>query len=459
MNDFIFFLGRFHVLALHLPIGMLLLTVGLDILGRRSRHAALAQVLPMCWAATAITATLTAVLGLLHFSEGGFDGPSASAHRNYGIGVAASSLVVWFLAARQPSLYLRARVFSNSLLLFLVTMTGHYGGNLTHGSAWLLEYAPTPLRTLAGLPVRRAAPTDVAMADPWHDVVSPLLQSRCLTCHNADKRRGQLDLSSLESLLAGGESGAVVTAGNAADSELYRRITLPPEHEDYMPAEGKTALGDVQVQIVGWWINAGLPVDTTIAALAVDGSVAELLAVELGLAAPVLPAAAVSYPPVSRETLDQLMNQGWQIRFLSQQSNGLIVSVYSPGQQVSPAMLEALAAASPSIVELDLSTAGLTDELTAQLGSMSSLQMLDLGNNHLGDEGMAALAGFESLSVLNLHGNTKVTDAGLSQLYRLAKLERIYLWETGTSTAGIAALTAALPRLAVYGQSVMSNNE
>jgi uncharacterized membrane protein len=455
MTDFIFFLGRFHVLALHLPIGMLLLTVALDILSRRQRHASVAQVLPLCWAATAITATFTVVLGLMHFAEGGFDGPSASAHRNYGIGVAASSLAVWFLVACLPPLYLRVRTASNALLLFLVTMTGHYGGNLTHGSSYLVEYAPETFRALAGMPARRATPTDVALADPWHDVVRPILQSRCMTCHNADKQRGQLDLSSLEALHAGGEHGAVITPGSSAGSDLYRRITLSPEHVDYMPAEGKTALSSAQVAIVGWWIDAGLPADTTINQLAADATITELLAMELGLVAPELSATA-SYPLISREALDQLIQQGWQVRQLSQQSNGLIVSVLSPGQHLSRAMLEALAAAGASIVELNLAAGGLTDDMLALLADMPSLETLDLGSNQLGDAGLGALSSFKTLRVLNIHGNPGITDAGLGQLQGLSKLERIYLWGTSTSSEGVAELATVLPQLAVHGESVMA---
>ena len=123
------------------------------------------------------------------------------------------------------------------------------------------------------------------MADPWHDVIAPMLQSRCGSCHNPDKQRGQLDLSSLDALLVGGESGAVVLPGNAEGSDLYKRVTLPESHENFMPAEGKTPLTQEQVQILGWWIDAGLPAETSVSALSVDEETAALLSVELGLVA------------------------------------------------------------------------------------------------------------------------------------------------------------------------------
>lgn len=459
MNDFIFFLGRFHVLALHLPIGILLLTVALDLLSRNSRHSYLVQALPLCWAATTITAMVTVVLGLMHFSEGGFDGATASAHRNYGISVAVISLVVWYLAARRQSLYLLVRLFSNAVLLFLVTMTGHYGGNLTHGSTYLVEYAPAPLRALAGLPTRRPTPIDVGAADPWHDVVRPLLQARCLSCHNEDKRRGELDLSSLDGLLAGGENGPVVATGNAAGSDLYRRITLPQDHEDVMPAEGKTALTEAQIRILGWWIDAGMPVDTEISQLGIENIVVELLAAELGLATTGTASEAAPYPEIPLEALEQLTTKGWLVRLQSQQSNGLFVSLYSPRQEVPPEMLETLISASPSIVDLDLAGTGLDDVTLGLIGNMPVLETLNLGDNEITDESMTLVAGFQSLHVLNLHGNSGVTDAGLAQLFPLSNLQSLYLWRTGTSPAGIAALRLALPRLTIHDGSSISELE
>ena len=43
MQDFIHFVGRFHVLALHLPIGILVVAVILDWVARVERYRALAR--------------------------------------------------------------------------------------------------------------------------------------------------------------------------------------------------------------------------------------------------------------------------------------------------------------------------------------------------------------------------------------------------------------------------------
>ena len=454
MTDIIFFLGRFHVLALHLPIGMVLLTAIVHWVSRDGRNSALQQVLPLLWACTALSALLTVVLGLMHFGEGGFTGPSASAHRFWGIGFALGTLAVWFLSVFNIVFYRRWGGLFCIALLVAVTITGHYGGNLTHGTTYLVEYAPQPIRNLAGLDERRAPVTDIALADPWHDVVSPMLQSRCGSCHNPDKQRGQLDLSSLDALMVGGESGAVVLSGNAGGSDIYKRVTLPESHDNFMPAEGKTPLTEGQVQILGWWIESGMPVDTSISALPVEEDTLSLLAIEMGLAPLQVMEGEGDYDPVPGEIISQLVANGWLVRPLSQDSHGLVISINAIGQPASRMMLNLLAEASESIVELNLASTGINDELLNLLEDMPALETLNLSNNGITDAGMASVAGFANLKTLNLYGNTAVTDAGLEYLSGLEKLETVYLWGTAVTEEGMASLPTNLPGIEVQGQAL-----
>src|SRR4051812_17635036 len=148
MTDFLLFLGRLHVLTLHLPIGIVIVAVVVDFLARRERYKALAQAAPFLWGAAALSAVVTVALGYLHFAEGSFAGPSGSAHRLFGTTTAAVMLLGWWLATRRTATWLRPVV--GVLALALVSVTGHFGGNLTHGPTFMLEYAPAFLRPLLG---------------------------------------------------------------------------------------------------------------------------------------------------------------------------------------------------------------------------------------------------------------------------------------------------------------------
>jgi uncharacterized membrane protein len=281
--DFVYFLGRFHVLVLHLPIGIIVALFVLEYVSRKERYRYLEAASPYLWGATAISALVTVLLGFMHFAEGSFTGPSAEQHRFYGTVVAVVATGVAFLRVSSFAPSYKPLFFPASLvLLVLVSLTGHYGGNLTHGSTFLVEYAPQPLRSLAGLAPRRTI-TSVSAADPFADVVGPMFVERCASCHNEDKQESDLVLTTYAGVMRGGESGRVVVAGNTDLSELLRRISLPHDDDEFMPAEGKTPLTDQQVEIIRWWIAAGAPNGGTIGALEVPAEMRETLSNELGV--------------------------------------------------------------------------------------------------------------------------------------------------------------------------------
>ena len=280
--DWVFFFGRFHVLVLHLPIGIILAVIALEVASRRRMLQRPESAGSFLWAAAAVTSIVTVALGYMHYFEGGFAGTSATVHMIAGTSVAVLATLAWLLRMWLTSLYSRAQHGISAVLVILLVVAGHYGGNLTHGPDFLAEYAPGPIRALAGLEPRRPPVTELAVADPWLDVVRPMLRARCSSCHNSERRRGMLDLSNYETTLAGGDTGPAISPGNAEGSELYYRITLARDHEDYMPAEGKTPLTDIETEIIRWWIDAGAPAETTLANVD-TANVGPLLRNQLGL--------------------------------------------------------------------------------------------------------------------------------------------------------------------------------
>ena len=284
--EFLYFLGRFHVVVLHIPIGLVVVVFFLELLARREKYRHLAPASPFLWGATAISALVTVLFGYLHFAEGAFEGASATQHRTFGTVLGVAITVVALLrTSKFAGLYGPVFFPASVLMVFLATITGHYGGNLTHGSAYLVEYAPQFVRSMAGLAPRRPPVTSLDAADPFLDLVGPMFAQRCSSCHNSDKRESDLDLTSYAGVMRGGETGTVVSAGRPEFSELLNRISLPPDNEEFMPAEGKTPLTDAQVRIIEWWITAGAPAETTIGALdaPLDSEVEGLIRTEIGL--------------------------------------------------------------------------------------------------------------------------------------------------------------------------------
>jgi hypothetical protein len=86
--------------------------------------------------------------------------------------------------------------------------------------------------------------------------VQPILKSRCFSCHDSRRHRGDLRLDVRASTLRGGESGKpAVVPGSSRKSELLRRITSNDDDE-VMPPSGKR-LADAQVKLLRDWIEAG----------------------------------------------------------------------------------------------------------------------------------------------------------------------------------------------------------
>lgn len=284
--DLIYLLGRFHVVVLHLPLGIIVAIVVLELLARREKYAHLRSASAYLWVLGAVSAIVTVALGYMHFAEGSFDSASGIQHRMFGTILAVAFTIVAALRVsgygqHHASWFLPASV----VMLLLATVTGHYGGNLTHGSGYLVEYSPQFIRSMAGLGPRRPRVESLQAADPFLDLVGPMFRSRCSKCHSDDTHEADLNLMSHAGVMRGGESGSVISRGRPESSELIKRITLPPDDEAFMPAEGNTPLTQTQRRIVEWWIRAGAPVDVTIGELDMqpDTEMAALIREELGL--------------------------------------------------------------------------------------------------------------------------------------------------------------------------------
>ncbi len=83
--------------------------------------------------------------------------------------------------------------------------------------------------------------------------IAPLLQARCLQCHNDKRARGGLNLSTRKHMMAGGDTGQAVILGHADKSLLVKVIS---GKNPRMPRRGD-GLSAKQVDAVRQWINDG----------------------------------------------------------------------------------------------------------------------------------------------------------------------------------------------------------
>ncbi len=86
--------------------------------------------------------------------------------------------------------------------------------------------------------------------------IQPILAKRCYSCHGPDTQQGGLRFDKREAALVEGESGQIaIVPGDAAKSELIKRITSHDE-SDRMPPEGKP-LNNSEIEAMRSWIQGG----------------------------------------------------------------------------------------------------------------------------------------------------------------------------------------------------------
>src|SRR5712671_5514108 len=492
--QFIWFLGRFHVLILHLPLGILTLAVALEILVRFRSFRFLESAVAPAWIAGAISALATVALGFMHASEDSFEDMSAvEAHGWAGVTLAAVTCVIAILRTRLPSVAIwprwtgpetiGARLYKEvqpafargaaldrgyhklwgvpvAAILGLMFLTGHLGGNLTHGDTYLLQYAPGPIRVLAGLPADagpRPKPQDLASADIYLDVVQPALERRCSGCHNNSKKSGGLSVASYETLMKGGSKGRVITPGNPSASDLFHRVDLSPASSDFMPKDGKTPLNKNEIAAIGWWISQGAPNSATVGSLKLTADASSAIQAVIGAASGAVEEEAAAGPDegslpqvaeADKAAVAKAVDRGFIVRKVAKGSN-LVDVDYVSANPVASDMIDDLASFGPNILRLNLRHAGVTDAEVKTIAGFPNLRRLRLEENAITDAAAKDIAGLKNLTYLNLT-NTKVTDAGLDRLSTLPKLSRIYVWGTTVTPAAVDKVKASCKDVIVY---------
>lgn len=468
-SDWALFLGHFHPLIVHLPIGFLLIA-GLLELNRLVRGASVSvQVVTLILFWSAVSATLACVFGYLLSLGGGYEAETLNDHMWQGIGVAVFAWLAWAIKSESlgrllpfaPILYGPALAIS----LLLLLAAGHHGGNLTHGSDYLTQYMPDPLRSLAGIPPKPPVLTfkpitDVNQAQVYEQIVNPILQTRCVQCHNAEKSKGGLRYDTAEMLRKGGEDGPVFVPGKGADSEMIKRCLLPDDDDHHMPPKGKTQLTEGQVALLTWWIDQGAPFNKKVSELKVNEAVRPVLASLGGGSpeggpgkssgpAPDSPVLTMKVPAADPGVIDELKKTGLLVLPLSREQNQLEVSAVN-AHGFSDAQAAVLPKLADQIVWLKLGDTEISDATLAQVARLRNLQKLHLEQTKITDAGLKQLKGLANLEYLNLYGTT-VTDAGLAELTALKNLKTVYLWQTKTTDQGVALLKKVRPQLEVIG--------
>jgi len=260
------FLGRLHPLIVHFPIALLMVAWVMDLLTIGGKRPGLRQGIYWMVGFGAISAVFAALFGWFLRTFDDYSGELVQQHQNLGIITAALALLSYFILRHQVNRNngnLRLFRFSLTATIAFLVFTSHLGGSLTHGEDFLTSALPgnsEPVDHSGSMELL----AELQQVDSYQEhqlerlnlEVRAIFARNCYQCHSENKKKGELVLEHKEGVFQGGESGEVIVAGSSSTSELFRRVSLPSDHDEVMPKKGKV-LKDHQVKLIKLWIDQG----------------------------------------------------------------------------------------------------------------------------------------------------------------------------------------------------------
>jgi uncharacterized membrane protein len=462
LPDIMRFLGRFHPVILHLPIGILTLALLQEFASLFSRRVQSTRGIMFFAAATSVLAVIAGFL--LYQSD--LDGEATDlGNRHLWGGIAFSCVTILaYIVKAWTDAGASAAWFFRFLLVISAGVMGfasHDGASMVHGSDYLSKYAPPALKPWLGGKADTVAATDGAgaAAEPliYENIVAPMMEEKCWKCHNEEKIKGKFRMDTYDLLVKGGKEGPGLVAGDAAKSNIVIRCELPIDDDERMPPDEKPGLTDEQLTVIKWWINAGASPTLKLSEANAPADVAAILAkqkpvTKAAAAAPTTSSATPEAPKAddTRAKLQAAVTEVQKsypgaVQFESQASAGLTFTSVSMRGKFSDDDTTKLGPIIPGLVAADFSASLITDKSLALLTPATGLRNLRLSETKITDAGMDTIAKMASLESLNIYG-TEITDAGLQKLATLPQLKKLYVWRSKVTPAGIEELKKKLPQ-------------
>lgn len=456
-----------------------------------SRDVVLALLAP-----AALTGAFAAGAGYVLSREPGYEGSTVTTHLVLGLIVAAGTML---------SLILHRRARAYRLTLFVTAAmllpTGHFGSILTHGAGFItapLHESESPSVTRSGAKDRgkpRETPAEeaggalqdgsVSSAEPdkgqsegdaaseYDARIAPVFSSYCTACHGETRTKGGLALNTPASILAGGEDGPVLVPGDAANSDLIRRMRLPLEDRDHMPPDGKRQPNASDVDAIESWIARGAPMPGAAPPGASGASGDSTSSGSSRVASREASHNADGFPPANSAAprsdssshaegdadsplsppdavaIEALRERLVHVAARAQGENELVVDFAAAASTCDDADVEILLTpVLGNICDLSLSRARISDALLPLLSRMPRLERLDLRHTPMTTAGLADFAGHPRLRELVL-AQTALSDDAIDALASMPALKRVYLWHSGISSEAVAELKRQRPELLV----------
>lgn len=434
------FIGHLHPALVHMPIGFIILSVLSDWYYRKRTYTGTDKLSTFMWGISWLSCVAALSTGTVLLMSGYFEGKHMFFHLLSGWGIMIVTTLIFITQWKQISFFKSQNKLLKGLVLILLLISGHNGGILTHGE----NYLPIPLISEGDDEELGLEALDSISV--YGHILEPVFAEKCVRCHEVGDARGKLDMTSVEGLTDDTFGDPGISGGKLNDSEVFKRVTLAPNHRKYMPPSGPIMTYG-EVKVLEWWILSGASFTDNLRAMEVDPEMKSFFLNEYGIDL----RQKTFYEKVLVEAVDpaviqDIKNHEFNISRLASTSNFLDVSRVGHASHITDAQLASLMQAKEQITWIDFSSTDVNDYAVETLVQLPHLTKLRLQNTKITDKSLQMIAeNLKHLSVLNIYG-TQITDNGLNELAKMTSLQKLFLWQTDTSSEGINKLRAALPQ-------------
>lgn len=437
LPHFVLFAGRFHPVVLHLPITLIILLVPFSIyLQRRTDTDDLSGIFDLMLHYIALISTLTAFAGFLLAADGGYDQESLLFHKWLGIAVAFSTHALVYIKKAFTN---KTIVWNTAMYTTLMVMLAgsHFGGNLTHGEGFFAfnkEIKPTI--TFADFTEKTTV---------YQGAVQPVLEAKCMTCHNDKKMKGGLNLSTFQSASKGGTTGAAWVSGDPDKSLMIERMMLDMDDKKHMPQKGKAQLSAAEILLFKEWIRAGANPTKTYQSLADTDTLKTIVSSIINAAPSEKPAKKYSFSAASASTIEQLNSPFRRILPLASNSPALSVKFYLK-EKYDLNMLKECKSIAEQVVEVNLSNMPADDKAIEVISSFENIERINLNGTAISGKNLGILKSNKHLEQVSL-ASTAVGYSMLDALGAISSLKKVFLWNTSLKTNEMDAIRKKFPKI------------
>ncbi len=446
LTELLDFLGSLHPLIVHLPIGIVLLTIAIDVF-MRNKNNSVQRVITMGWFFSFFSGLLAALFGWFLGDNGYYLESQINIHKWSGIAFVSICFIIWLLRYTN---FRFSKSFNRSINLtsiILLMITGHFGGEMTHGQNYLFENLPYIQKKISVTSLSETKRSNNDSLFVYEDLIHPVMEEKCIACHNQNLASGGLNMSSIESMIKGGNSGAGIQNGNPFKSLIYKRVSFPHDHPKFMPPTGVPLSYD-QIATLEWWIDNGAEKQMPVTLTRNDPKTLRLMELQYGLdlrEKTYLETLTLTSP--SQEELKSIEGEEYIWRFLNPEQSFLDLKFTKKKIEIND--LLKVQPIKNNITWLSLADCMLNDNHLSYISNFTNLTRLKIQKNPLvTNKGIEALQELEHLTELNLYG-TRVSNNTLITLGQMKSLKKLFVWNTGITDKAIADFKALHPDVEV----------